>query len=297
MMLLGAGGCVLAHGDGSDGDAVTGAASGPPVGADVRPLPTDAVLYPRIDEREVKRLQAVHRARENTIVECMSSSGFDYHPAEFLLEQHGGGNPIDEHAPLDVQLEWVHVHGYGLTAEVVGSDTMLVDAIDAVLDPASSMAANLAMLGQMSEPERDAYYAALDGCQDEAYATELEDGAADANEPNDGEQLALKEIEALARQIVRDPAWNAAEELWEPCMRDLGYDFVERIDAPESVKERLDMLADEYDAGELDDPGAAVERLFVDEIALATADLTCLWHVRAARYEIERRYVDEHLAP
>lgn len=235
-------------------------------------LVVDAYLRPVRGAEVVRALRAVHVDREESVRECMRAEGWEYEAVPFSEQQAGVGNPIDANLSYEEQRRWVDELGYGLSTVLPQGAT--ADDARVLLDgpPVDDGTAGL------SSAQLDAYYGSLDAC---AEAARLEFPQPDEGpEPVVGEEQILE----VVADILADPAWIDAEQAWVPCMQAAGFDVGDKQAAVETVLGPLRAWAD---GGEAPD----IEALQAQELAIAGADLTCLWtEVIPVQRRIEQEY-------
>lgn len=265
------------------------------------------------DDAFEDQIAEMQRTAERQIAECMQRQGFSYTPIDY--------SSLDG---FDVALDgddraFAETHGFGIATSVGGE---LDDDFGEFVDP------NQALLDELSEGERDAWYSALmgapptiealdeensaaffepGGCQGEAYETAFDQFAV-------FDEFA-DEFEALEQSFENDPRVVDARAEWASCMFDRGHAFDSTDDARRSILTRYQALvADEPGAPQFSDDGgdvmvfgdvelspevvAAVDALAEEERRLAVASWECEQPVDAVldsvRVEYEQRFVDQH---
>lgn len=193
---------------------------------------------------------------QESIRQCMAEQGFEYQPVMPPEGSFQVFNPADEE-------ERVREQGFGITTwfgneDQFGGDTEFVDP-------------NQEMLEEMSDSERDAWYAALHGTpeeQEEGMTTETDPETGDtfqvsegfgagcqgeAYEAEYGDQGDTQELweelqpafEELNQRVEADPRIVEANQEWSSCMADRGYEYENRQDMYETVFEDFQSRLDE----------------------------------------------------
>jgi len=133
-------------------------------------------------------------------------------------------------------------------------------------------------VAELPPTQLEAYYGSLDVCAAEARAAfpQPEVGP----EPVVGEERILE----VVADILADPAWIAADQARVPCLREAGFDVTDERSGIDLVLGPLRAWAD---GGEAPD----IEALQAQELAIAGADLTCLWtEVIPVQRRVEQEY-------
>lgn len=235
--------------------------------------------------------EAQYREQEARIQEsirlCMAEEGFEYIPME---------PPADSFVVDDTtQVDWAAAQGFGITTWV-GNEGATTDTTTAEewVDP------NQEIVEAMSESERNAYYEALYGSEEEQQAemtTEVDpetgeeiqmmsgygpgcQGEAYQAEYGNQEDLWTElgpELEAMNERIMADPRIVALDTEWSACMADKGYTYESQNAMYEAVykdfQARLDAIVgpnggyiDPFEGWTEDEINAFFEEKTEDEI-------------------------------
>ncbi len=260
-------------------------------------------------EQLMAQAQAEQREIEEAIAECMAEEGFEYIPSD-LGDLPASFELREELSEEEFRAEY----GYGIST----LDAELFMGPDAADDP------NLAIQEEMDDAEREAYERALSGemaefdpdgdpdemvfepggCQGEAF----DEVQGERMEVFQELQPAFMELE---ERIQSDPRVVEAEQEWQACMQEAGYDFTERFEPQGEIFEALNELQEQafgaLDPGEIDpaqppqpelDPDALAE-LQERELELAAAEGACTDEHLAEvdeeiRQEYEADFIEEH---
>lgn len=182
-------------------------------------------------EREARTQEAVRR--------CMAEEGFDYIPVE----------PPPESFAFDdtTQEEFAAKQGFGITTWI-GNEEQFAGQESEWVDP------NQEIVEAMSDSEREAYFEALYGSEEEQ-----QEGMTVETDPDSGEEIYISEgfgpgcygeaqeaeygnqddlweelgpeLEAMYERVQADPRIVEANQEWSTCMSEEGYDF----ESPESM--------------------------------------------------------------
>lgn len=172
---------------------------------------------------------------------CMAGQGFDYQP----MTSHASGASVVD---FDEE-EWVRKQGFGITTYFGNDEEFQGDSGDQWVDP------NQEILDAMSDSEREAWYAALYGTEEEQMEgsyTEVDPETGEeyevmegwgagcqgkAYEAEYGEQSGSglweelgPEMEAMYERVNADPRIIEQQQGWSRCMAEAGYEY-ESLDA------------------------------------------------------------------
>lgn len=195
--------------------------------------------------------------RQELIRACMAEQGFDYTPVAPPDESFQSFGPGDEE-------EYVREQGFGITTWY-GNEDQFSGPETEWEDP------NQEMVDAMSESEREAYYEALYGSEEEQM-----EGATTETDPETGEEYTMvpgfgagcegeasEEIygdpaetealweelspamEELQERIQADPRIVEFNEEWSECMADAGFDFENQQQMYETIFEDFQRRFDE----------------------------------------------------
>lgn len=210
-------------------------------------------------EEDPEAAEANYRAQEARVQEsirsCMAAAGFEYQP---MNPPEGSFGFVDDEWDEE---EWVREQGFGITTWYGNEDEFTETTVggEEWVDP------NQEMLDAMSDSERDAWYAALygteeeqmegsytevdpetgeeytvmeghgAGCQGEAYTAEY--GEQSQNEDL-WEELSPA-MDAMYQQVQADPRIVELNEGWSSCMASAGYEFESMEKMHETIYEDL----------------------------------------------------------
>lgn len=206
------------------------------------------------------RLRDQEARVQESIRRCMAEQGFEYQPVL----------PPDDAFRVDATSEdheeWVRKHGFGITTWFGNEEEFTDRAAVEWEDP------NQEMLDAMSESERQAWYDALYGTEEEQMATsevEIDEETGEtiyvqighgagcegqAYEEVFGDPTRTQELyeqlgpafEELSQRIEADPRIVELNEDWAACMQEAGYEVTTRNQMWETVytdfQERLDAI-------------------------------------------------------
>lgn len=190
--------------------------------------------------------------RQELIRACMAEEGFDYTPVQQPEESFTVFEPGDEE-------ETVRTQGFGITTWYGNEDQFSGPEVEWE-DP------NQEMVEAMSETEREAYYAALWGTEEE----QMEDAKTEID-PETGEEITYyegfgagcegkaseeiwgdqsetgdlweelgPEMEAMYERVQADPRIADLDQEWSECMADAGYEYESRNKMHETIFEDFD---------------------------------------------------------
>jgi len=246
-------------------------------------------------------------ANQDKIATCMVAAGFQYIP-----------NSLPE-APPTVNKnteEWISQHGYGMSAED-RKDQELLDILDTaygVEDPEQT-----AYLDNLSDAEKDAYFAALYGDGDESLS---EESGCMADQPIDPRftPAAIKLAEQsfdYQNAAAADPETVQAKDDWAACMVEAGHDGLgepddayAEIDAIYNPQTKVDSVEGKIaEDGSTDRSGetsilsdAELAAARQAEIAMALDDFDCkvstqyTERVTGVLYALEDEWISSHQA-
>ncbi len=230
--------------DSVDADETVETTEPGPDGADSE-LDTLADFFGGSDDPE--QAQAQYREQEARLQEavrlCMAEEGFDYIPVE---------PPADDYVFDDsTQEEFAAEQGFGITTWV-GNEDEFVESDSEWVDP------NQEIVEAMSDSEREAYYEALYGSEEEQ-----QEGTTVEVDPETGEEVYFQEgfgagcygeaaeaeyggqddlweelgpeVEAMYERMQADPRIVEANQEWSACMADEGYDY----ESPDAMYETV----------------------------------------------------------
>lgn len=207
--------------------------------------------------------EAQYREQEASIQEsirqCMAESGFEYQP---MVPPEGSFEVFDE---MDEE-ERVRTQGFGITTWYGNEETTVTTAGGQEwVDP------NQEMLDAMSETEREAWYAALygteeeqmegshtevdpdtgeeytvmegngAGCQGEAYDAEY----GDQNQSQELWEELSPAMEAMYEQVQADPRIIELDQEWSACMANAGFEYESSTKMQETVYQDFQTRFDE----------------------------------------------------
>lgn len=237
--------------------------------------------FAAVEDTGEEALRRQHDEREEALAACMAEAGFVYHPTAWVPPEAGVDPTWNE--------EYVTTYGYGIT-----TDPPVVER-----EPTP----NEEYLASLSPAAREAYGMALNGTTNPALANDGGCYARLAELDSDNGQPVPALVQQIWEEIARrteqkvdsDPRTVAARERISDCVADAGgepYD-VTQDSAASQVEERVAALGEAPGGEEL----AALQRW---EIAVATAEFTCVEEHTAAYTEVEdevlREVVGEHRA-
>lgn len=228
--------------------------------------------------REAEQFRLV----QDAIAECMREQGFEYRPQTSPPEQV---NPADLGA-LPGTIEFAEQYGYGITTDpfrMTGEEF-----------PAEGDDPNAELLGDLTDAELAAYYAALYGTGTEVTdwrdmgCTGRADHEVNGTVPGLDEDAFAGLMSDLADlwSVTSDPSLEPLVAEWAECMSDAGYPGLESIDQPAAEFARQNAQGGDLDA------------LAEDEIEMASADARCresVGYTRALR-EFQVELQDEFYA-
>ena len=266
------------------------------------------------DEETEQWFAEVQREAEIKTSECMIAQGFEYKPVDL-----GGGAAL---AGTDFESrEFAEKYGFGISSNPFEE----FFAEDSFVDPNEEYVASL------SEGEREAYQAALNGEPPDFTSGDEED--LDTFIPGGCQGEAFQEafsifsvfeefgdeFEAIEEAFAADSRVLAAETEWSTCMADVGYTYASSDQAREDFEKRYNEIVsspdafEPIDADEAGDGGgftafgpteltpeyqAQVDELAVEERAVGLAAWDCADENRQLlqdiRVEYEQRFVDEN---
>lgn len=189
--------------------------------------------------------------RQELIRACMAEEGFDYTPVKQPEGNFQTWTPEDEE-------EMVRTQGFGITTWY-GNEDQFEGDFEEWVDP------NQEMIDAMSETEREAYYEALWGSEEEQM-----EGATTEVDPETGEEYQVfegdffgagcegeaseeiygdqsggqdlweelgPEMEAMYERVQADPRIVELDEEWSKCMADAGYEYESQNQMYETIYE------------------------------------------------------------
>jgi hypothetical protein len=186
---------------------------------------------------------------QEAIRQCMVAVGFEYQP---MVQPEGSFTVFDE---LDEE-ERVRTQGFGITTWYGNEETTATTVVgEEWVDP------NQEMLDAMSDSEREAWYAALWGTEEEQMegaTTEIDpvtgeeytvtDGfgagcQGEANEAEYGDQSQVQDLweglnpamEAMYQQVQADPRLVELDQEWSACMAAAGHEYESPSQMSESI--------------------------------------------------------------
>lgn len=202
------------------------------------------------------RYQDEEAQRQELIRSCMAEQGFDYTPVSYP-------DSFVSYGPED-QEEYVKTQGFGITTWY-GNEEQFQEEAEEFVDP------NQEMVDAMSESEREAYYAALYGTEEEQM-----EGATTEIDPETGEEITYHEgygagcegeaseeiygnpgdtqdlwedlqpqMDQMYERIQADPRVVEFNEEWSSCMAEAGYEVESREKMWETVYEDFQARFDE----------------------------------------------------
>jgi hypothetical protein len=207
-----------------------------------------------VDPEDAEAQYREQEARiQESIRQCMVAEGFEYVPVEPPADAFG---VVDERTPE----EWAAEQGFGITTWV-GNEEAFSGPETEWVDP------NQEIVDAMSESEREAYYAALYGSEEEQQA-----GTTSEIDPETGEEVFYSEgfgfgcsgeayeaeygnqddlytelgpeLEAMNERIMADPRIVALDTEWSACMADKGYTYESQEKMYEEVSTDLQARLD-----------------------------------------------------
>jgi hypothetical protein len=208
-------------------------------------------------EEDPEAAEANYREQEARVQEsirsCMAAVGFEYQPQN---PPEGSFGFVDEEWDEE---KWVREQGFGITTWYGNEDAFTETTVvgEEWVDP------NQEMLDAMSDTERDAWYAALYGTEEEQMEdsyTEVDPetgeeytvsggfGAGcqgEAYEAEYGEQTENQDLweelspamEAMYEQVQADPRIVELDQEWSACMAAAGYEFESMTKMQETIYE------------------------------------------------------------
>jgi hypothetical protein len=196
-------------------------------------------------EEDPEAAEANYREQEVRVQEsirsCMAAAGFEYQP---INPPEGSFGFVDEEWD---EGEWVREQGFGITTWYGNEEEFTETTVEGEewTDP------NQEMLDAMSEPQREAWYAALYGTEEE----QMEDSYTEVD-PETGEEYTVMEghgagcqgeaytaeygeqtenedlweelspaMDAMYQQIQADPRIVELDQEWSTCMGSAGYEY------------------------------------------------------------------------
>lgn len=241
---------------------------------------------------------------ELLIADCMAEAGFDYLPIDYgedaTARNPASATSLPATPSAGTESDDAAGSGYGITSAPPPDPT------NAWTDP------NAAHVAQLSPPDQQAYWTALDGQRSDTaddgewqydWRTAGCRGSAQNRvygDPATLDQPAVIETELDQARLAAasDPRMAELDAVWASCMARAGHpDLATVTDAEATIRDAWDALWDEAFAGLPEDPSDAdvaaatatarddVAALAQREAATATADLTCR---DAVGYEAER---------
>ena len=233
---------------GGDDDAVTDAAAATATSplAELLGYSTD----PSDQKAQQQRFVEQERKVQEAVVDCMKKEGFDYTPMD-TSEFIGSSGPFNDDIPFDSK-EWAEKYGFGMSTTLdnpIGAETPMTPPSDP----------NGKYVESLSESERDAYFKALYGAQQEFDPTETEASAPIRYEPSGCEGNARKNVDPsqafytefgeemgdLFESVENDPLIVAASKKWAACMKKSGYEY----ETPEAMYEEANTKVQEFYGG------------------------------------------------
>lgn len=206
------------------------------------------------DPAEAQQQSIEQEARvQEAVRACMAEEGFEYIP----VEQPAGSFAFDDTS----QEDWAREQGFGITTWVGREDEFLGEEQNFV-DP------NDDMVAEMSDSEREAYYGALWGTEEEQ-----QEGTTVEVDPDTGEEIFYQEgfgagcygeaqeteyggqddlwtelspdLESMYERMQSDPRIVEANTEWSSCMAEGGYDYESPDTMYESVFDDFQQRLDE----------------------------------------------------
>lgn len=202
-------------------------------------------------EEDQARWRDEEARRQEAIRACMAEEGFDYIPVQQPEESYQVWGPENEE-------EMARTQGFGISTWYGNEDQFTEEAVEWE-DP------NQETVEAMSESEREAYYEALYGSEEEQMegaTTEIDpdtgeeyttfegsyygagcDGQAseeiwgDQSQGEDLWQELEPEMTAMYERVQADPRIVALDEEWSECMADAGYEYESQNQMYETIYE------------------------------------------------------------
>lgn len=276
--------------DTSTDDASTDGASTDDASADEADdayLESDSPLaaYMGFDFNDSDAMVEAQRQIDETVAECMRAQGFEYE-----LSATARSETFEDRGSMS-DTEFAAEHGYGL------ADSMLeyAERFTAEADP------NMAMVQAMSDTERAAWEAAMYGqpLEDVESASVGPPGGCfgDAQTEVFGDFAVFQQLQpalvTMQEEIEADPRVVAISERWASCMNDAGYDYTTTTDARDAVAEKIDAFLTTVDPSSPEPTEEEIEELEaikVEEVAIASADVSCIGDDIEEMKEINREY-------
>jgi len=246
---------------GQGGGTTDGAADGPSTSVGDASTGEDSLAdflgYGTEDPEQAQAQYMDEEARRQELIRgCMAEEGFDYTPVMPPEDSFQAWNPEDEE-------EMVRTQGFGITTWYGNEDSF--DPGIEWEDP------NQEMVEAMSETEREAFYAALYGSEEEQM-----EGSVTEIDPETGEEMTYyegfgfgcegeaseeiwgdqsqtqdlweelsPEMDAMYQRVEADPRVVELNEEWSACMADAGFEFESRNQMYETVFEDFQQRFDE----------------------------------------------------
>lgn len=259
------------------------------------------------------------RVAQDEIATCMAEQGWEYIPyvrSEDVI--FGDAETPEEFAEqYGLMITWdllnqAPIEDGGVPPEVEDDPNY---AIQEALSPEEREAYNAALHGNppdidhetMTEEEIEAFYMSWqpDGCYNEAYESVFNSESSMAFYEAFG-----SDIEAMFERANTDPRITELESSWSECMAEAGYDFQDQMDPEIFILRRLEevgVIQDlEIDPGggfgfgsEGISPGTpeyeAAERIFEEEVTIATTSLSCRGDTEQVYQEVFAEYEQEFI--
>lgn len=257
---------------------------------------TDGLAPDATDEERQRFYAEQQRKMEELVAQCMTEQGFEYVPYTPPVE-----NPVPvedtENMWRPDDKDWVEKYGYGAAnnpwQERAPEPEPMPEPGQEFQDP------NQEYVESLTESERDAYYEALHGKQQEPepgedfveYDWEKAGCYGRANHEVNGDnpwddpanKPIIEAMERFWQNMYNDPAFAALDGEWAACMTENGFGgFSKQADAQDSIYQQLNKYWENAPQGEgeqdptfgtMKDPAYAA--IAEQEIPLALADLTC----------------------
>lgn len=260
-------------------------------------------------EEAQARFRDEEARRQELIRACMAEEGFDYTPVMPPDSSFQAFGPGDEE-------EMARTQGFGITTWY-GNEEQFEQDMEWE-DP------NQEMIESMSDSERDAYYEALHGTEEEQM-----EGSTTETDPETGEEMTViegfgagcegeaseevygdqsetqelweelqPEMEALNERIEADPRMVEYNEEWSACMAEAGFEYESRQQMFESIfeefQQRLDEIVGQGGGGQ--DPFAGWSQEEIEEFMEENTQEEIEEFVEEAREEAQENIDQEALA-
>jgi hypothetical protein len=256
------------------------------------------------------------RRYEEIVAECMAEQGFEYTPQDTSSMGMAVAEPVstDNGMPAWDSLEYAQQYGYGATTWQDMPGATAEATAQEWTDP------NQDYLDAMSDSERNAYYEALygkqdqepdengvieydwttAGCQGKASHEAYDAGNGAYDDP--GYKALEDDLNTFYESYSTDPRMADIDAEWSDCIADAGYTFDTPTDAQQSIYDQMSKLYENADGKTGEPDEATMAELKKQELATATADRQCQIDVKYTQrqqeisLELEQQFVDEHKA-